>query len=68
MDVENLSLSWENVMPIEERHGGIAAAYDGLIIHSDAVIELLTCCLLPMILHHIVPMLMHVMAIISKMQ
>ena len=28
MDVENLSLSRDNMMPIEEHHGGIAVAYD----------------------------------------
>ena len=28
MHVENLSLSQDNVTPIEERYGGIAAAYD----------------------------------------
>ena len=28
MGVENLSLSWDNMMPIEECYRGIAVAYD----------------------------------------
>ena len=46
----------------------VMPAYDSPIIYGDAVIGLLPCCLLPMSLHHPIPMLMHVMAIILEMQ
>ena len=51
-------ICWILVMP----------AYDSQVIHSDAAIGLLPHYLLPMILYHMVPMLMHVMAIILEMQ
>ena len=46
----------------------VLLAYSSLIIYGDAVIELLPCCLLPMMLHHLISMLIHVMAIVLEMQ
>ena len=46
----------------------VMLAYGSPIIDDDAVIGLQPRCLLPMSLHHPVPMLMHVMVIISEMQ
>ena len=46
----------------------VTPAYGSPIVDGDAVIGLQPRCLLPMSLHHPVSMLMHVMAIIPKMQ
>ena len=46
----------------------VMLAYDSPFIYSDAVIGLLSHCLLPIILHHMVLILMHMIAIIFEMQ
>ena len=46
----------------------VLPAYSSPIIYGDAVIGLLPRCLLSMILHHPIPMLMHVMVIVLEMQ
>ena len=43
-------------------------AYESPINHSDAVIEPLSRCLHPMILHHMISMLMDAVAILLEMQ
>ena len=46
----------------------VMLAYGSPIVDGDAIIGLQPCCLLSISLHHPVPMLMHVMAIIFEVQ
>ena len=46
----------------------VVSAYGSPIVDGDAVVGLQPRCFLPMSLHHLVPMLMHVMGIILEAQ